>query len=153
MLALRGPGGEKEMRMSGGDWTPPESPGGVSRPKMCIWRSGGPKSIGKHIAPASAGHYFRGKMYIWRSGGPKSMGKHIVPESPPHYFPGNIAIFCIFGFRPQLVPPDCLNHEIHTKPMKNQYIYGLNVENTHSKTYGKTYSTGECPPLFPRKDV
>jgi hypothetical protein len=63
---------------------------------MCIWRSGGPKSIGKHIVPESARRYFPGKMYIWRSGGPKSMGKHIVPESPPHDFPGNIAIFCIF---------------------------------------------------------
>ena len=51
--------------MSGGTGLPAESSGGVSRPKICIWRSGGPNS----------------------------MGKHIVPESPPHYFMGNIAIF------------------------------------------------------------
>ena len=75
VLALRGPGGEKEM--SGGAGTCLESSGTVSRPKMCIWRSGGPKS----------------------------MGKHIVPESPPHYFQGNIAILGIVGSRPGLVPP------------------------------------------------
>ena len=79
--------------MSGGIWTPVESPGSVSRPKMCIWRSGGPKSIGKHTAPASAPHDFLGQMYIWPSGGPKSMGKHIAPASAPHYFLGNIAVF------------------------------------------------------------
>ena len=40
VLARRDPGGGN--RMSGGSGTPPESPGDVSRPKMCIWRSGGP---------------------------------------------------------------------------------------------------------------
>ena len=36
-------------------------------------------------------------MCIWRSGGPKSMGKHIVPESVPHNFRRNIAIFAFFA--------------------------------------------------------
>ena len=79
VLALRGPGGEKEM--SGGAGTPPESAGGVSRPKMCIWRSGGPKSIGKQV----------------------------VPMSPPHYSVGNIAIFGIHRLPTRSRSTACLN--------------------------------------------
>ena len=118
--------------MSGGSGTPVESAGAVSRPKMCIWRSGGPKS----------------------------MGKHIVPESAPHYFLGNVAILDIFGSRPQLVLPACLIdkkytrrsvwiYEIHTKPMKNQYLYGLNNENTHfpmKNRYFRTKWNNHCGP-------
>ena len=61
---------------------------------MCIWRSGDPKSIGKHIVPESAGQYFLGKMSVWRSGDPKSIGKHIAPASPPPLFPRK---YCYFG--------------------------------------------------------
>ena len=62
VLAVSGPGGEK--RMSGGSGPCVKSSGGVSRPKMCIWRSGGPKSMGKQVVPVSPSQYFRGNIAI-----------------------------------------------------------------------------------------
>ena len=53
------------LRMSGCVGLCVESAGGVSRPKMCIWRSGGPNSIGKQVVPVSVPHYFLGNIAIF----------------------------------------------------------------------------------------
>ena len=50
-----------------------ESSGGVWRPKMWIWRSGGAKSMGKQVVPVSGFHYFRGNIAI--------LGIHRLPTA------------------------------------------------------------------------
>ena len=70
--------------MSGGAGLCVESAGGVSRPKMCIWRSGGPKSMGKHIVPESAPHDFLGNIAILGSppatDPPSQLSQPAVPD-------------------------------------------------------------------------